>query len=326
MPFDVRTLRTSGTAIVARDLSDTGPGAEPFLSYSGGLVYPRSEAKHRLVWVDRKGQATPAFPEARGFQNVRVSPDGRRAALMIQAARKSDLWILDLAGDTLTPLTSVGTVRNPAWSADSRRVLFPSTQDGPAALFWQPADASSPAVKAADPPNNPWFIDLSPDGTRVAYAAVYNGSFNVQALALDGSQATTEIAASPGNDGFPRFSPDGKAIAYTSEESLGSDVYVRTFPEAGRVRVASGRRPIWDFDGKRLYFRDGSRMMAATIARDPLRVVAREELFDMRHGNYAGDYDLAKDGRFLMIETEASTTSLVVIPNWRTELKRLTSK
>jgi len=65
-------------------------------------------------------------------------------------------------------------------------------------------------------------------------------------------------------------------------------------------------------------------MMVATIARDPaLRVVSKEALFYTRS---EGDYDLAKDGRFLMIQTDASNTSLVVIPNWRTELKRLTSR
>ena len=91
--------------------------------------------------------------------------------------------------------------------------------------------------------------------------------------------------------------------------------------------MSSGRRPIWDPDGKRLYFRDADRMMVATIARDPtLRVVSRETLFEVRSTGYAGDYDLAKDGRFLMIETEASNASLVVIPNWRTELERLTVK
>jgi Tol biopolymer transport system component len=252
-----------------------------------------------------------------------VAPDGLRAALNIQDARQRDLWILDFAGGTLTPLTTVGTTRNPAWSADSRRVLYASTQDGPASLFWQPADGSSPAVKAVDPPNNPWFIDLAPDGRHVSYAAVYDGSFNVEALALDGSASVVELAATPGNDGFPRFSPDGRAVAYISEHAGGSDVYVRTFPEAGRVRVASGRRPIWDPDDRRLYFRDANRMMVATIARDPLRVVSRETLFEARA---TGDYDLAKDGRFLMIETDTSNTSLVVIPNWRTELKRLTSK
>jgi hypothetical protein len=93
------------------------------------------------------------------------------------------------------------------------------------------------------------------------------------------------------------------------------------FPEAGRVRVSSGRRPIWDPDGKRLYYRDANRLMVATIARDPaLRVVSRETLFESRYAGNPGDCDVAKDGRFLMVETEASHSSLVVIPNWRTDL------
>jgi WD40 repeat protein len=325
IPFDAQTLRTSGTAVLVRDLSDSAPNTEPFLSHTGGLVYARAAAKRRIVWVDRNGHATPAFPEARGFDLVRISPDGRRAAITIQDAWKRDLWILDFDGGTLTPLTSTGTIRNPAWSSDSRRVLYPSTQDGPAALWWHPVDGSGPAVKAVVPPHNPWFIDLTPDGRHVAYAAVYKGSFNVEALALDDSKSAIEIVASASNDGFPRFSPDGKAVAYTSEDAGGADVYVQTFPEPGRVRVARGRRPIWDRDGKRLYYRDAGRVMVATIARDPaLRVVSRETLFETRIGGT--DYDLGRDGRFLMIETETSNASLVVIPNWRTELRRQIAK
>jgi len=61
----------------------------------------------------------------------------------------------------------------------------------------------------------------------------------------------------------------------------------------------------------------------ATLARDPTpRVVSRTTLFE---GRYSNDFDIAKDGRFLMIEAGPPSASLVVIPNWRTELKRLTA-
>lgn len=325
IPFDAHTRRVSGTATMVGDSVDFAAGTEPFLTHAGGLLFARRSVKRQLVWVDRTGRSTPALPDARAFEHVRLSPDGRQAAVAITTGRKRDLWILDIAGGTLTPLTSVGTVRNPVWSSDSRRVLYISTQGGPAAFWWQPVDASGPPVKAAEPPNNPWWIDIRPDGRYVAYSAVYNGSFNLEALSLDGSNAVSELAASPFNDGYPRFSPDGTLIAYTSEESGRSEVYVRTFPEAGRVRISAngGRRPIWDPDGKRIYFMEGSRMIAATVARDPvLRFVSRATIFE---GRYDGDFDLAKDGRFLMVELESSGASLVVIPNWNSELKRLTS-
>jgi serine/threonine protein kinase/Tol biopolymer transport system component len=325
VPFDARTRRTAGTPTLVGDPNELAASAEPFLTHGGGLVFARGAVRRRLVWVDRTGRSTPALAEPREFEHVRISPDGRHAALTIGSGRRRDLWILELAGGALTPLTTIGTVRNPVWSADSRRVLYPSTQKGPTALWWHPIDASGPPIKVVEPPNNPWWIDLAPDGRHVAYSAVYSGSFNLEALALDASNAVTELAASALNDGYPRFSPDGSAIAYTSEESGSSEVYVRTFPEAGRVRVSvnGGRRPIWDPDGRRIYFMEGSRMIVATIGRDPvLSVVARSTLFE---GRYDADYDLAKDGRFLMFESDNSGTSLVVIPYWKTELKRLTA-
>jgi len=64
--------------------------------------------------------------------------------------------------------------------------------------------------------------------------------------------------------------------------------------------------------------------MSATLARDPaLRIVSRKPLFD---GHFETDYDISHDGtRFLMIETETSGLDLVVIPNWLTELRQLTT-
>ena len=321
IPFDERTLRTSGTATVIQESVDVA-GA-PFLSHTGGLIFGRASIKNRLVWVDRQGKTTPAFAQSRGFMHIRLSPDGRLAAVAIREDLKTNIWILDLAGGTLTPLTSAGTVRNPVWSSDGRRVLYASTQSGPAAFFWHPVDGSGPPVRAADPPNNPWWVDIAPDNKHLVYSAVFNGGFNLEALSLDGSNTATELVASAG---FPRFSPDGKLVAYTSSGAGQIEVYVRRFPEAGRVLVASNarQRPIWDPDGKRLYYREGGRLMVATIARDPdLRVLSRTTLVEMRS---EADIDLAKDGRFLMIEQESASSSLVVIPHWRTELRRLTKR
>jgi hypothetical protein len=79
---------------------------------------------------------------------------------------------------------------------------------------------------------------------------------------------------------------------------------------------------VWSGDGKRIYFWQGNRMMEATVARDPsLRVVSRDSLFI---GSYEQEFDVAKDGRFLMTQSEPSAITIVAIPNWLTELRRLT--
>ena len=333
VPFDVHRLRTAGVAVPVQDsMRVQGAGGtgtlSAFLTHAGSLMYARGAPARRLVWVDRAGTVTPVLMDARAFQFVRLSPEGRRAAIGIVTGARSDLWVLDLAAGTLTPLTTSGRVRNPAWSPDGRHILFSSTQGGRAALWWQPADGSGPAVKAGDPRHNQWNIDLSPDGRTAVFNALYNGSFNLETFALDSTHAGRELAASPtATEGQGRFSPDGRSVAYNSDESGRPEVYVRPFPEdGGRVQISAsgGRRPIWAPDGKRIYYWEGGRMMAATVARDPvLRVISREALFE---GRYENDFDVSKDGRrFLMIQSEPTGASLVVIPNWLTELRRLTS-
>ena len=236
--------------------------------------------------------------------------------------------MLDIATTTLTRLTSTGRTRNPAWSPDGRRILYTSTHGGRAALWWQPADGSGSSVLAGEPRNNQWNLDISPDGRTAVFNSLYNGTFNLRSFSLDAAHEERELAASPtATETGGRFSPDGRSLAYASDETGRMEVYVRPFPEdGGRVQITAGggRRPIWAPDGKRIYYRDGTKVMAATLARDPLfRVVTREALFD---GRYEADFDISKDGaRFLMIQSASAGTDLVVVPNWRTELRRLTA-
>ena len=332
MPFDLRTRKTSGTATPVLDsirIAEASAGdAMAFLTPSGGLVYTRGAPSHRLNWVTRTGVRSAASNESREFLFVRLAPDARRAAVTVITGNRNDLWILDFASGTLTPLTSSGSVRNAMWSTNGQRVLYVARQDGQSAFWWQPADGSGPPVKVATPPHNPWWADLSPDGHTAVFnslnVALSVGSFDVETYSLDSSHAATQVAASPtALEAVARFSPDGKSIAYHSNESGRFEVYVRPFPAAGRVQISTngGSRGIWSGDGQHLFFREGTRLMSATLARDPvLRVVSREALFT---APWVQDFDVTRDGnRFLMIEEGTSTLHLVVSPNWITAMRQ----
>ena len=332
VPFDVKRRRVSGTPVQVIDSvrmigAETGSaGAD--LTPSGGLVYATGVLDRRLVWVDRSGAAHDAFGETREFNAVRLSPDGSRAALSIGTGSGSDLWILDLASGTLAPLTTTRRSRTPDWSADGRRVLYVSTHSGQAALWWQPADGSGPPASAGIPRHNPWFIDVSPDRRTVVFNAIYDGSFNLETFSLDSTHEERDVSASPSaTEVFGRFSPDGRSIAYNSDESGRSEVYVRSFPDAGgrvQISTAGGRRALWAPDGKTLYYWQDRTLVAAALTRDPaLRVLSRTPLFE---GRFEQDYDISHDGtRFMMIESEPSGLDLVVIPDWRTELRSVTA-
>ena len=133
------------------------------------------------------------------------------------------------------------------------------------------------------------------------------------------------------------FSPDGRWIAYSSDESGRDEVYLQPYPgPGGKVTISTdgGRSPAWSASGRELFYRNGPRMMAVTIETSPvLRIGSQRMLFE---GNFlleddgagANNYDVAPDGRFLMIQLKTESTSetarpqINVIVNWFEELKR----
>jgi Tol biopolymer transport system component len=214
------------------------------------------------------------------------------------------------------------------WSADGQRILYASTHSGRAALWWQPSDGSGEPERALDPPHNPWFADLSPDGRSVVFNAISSGTFNLETVSLDSSHTARMLSASPSAiEAMGRFSPDGRWVAYNSDESGRMEVYVRPFAAGGgrvQISAAGGRRAIWGHDGKQLYYWEGDRLISAALAFGPApSVVSRTPLFS---GHFEEDFDVAPDGsRFLMIQSQPTGLELVVVPNWRTDLKRLTA-
>jgi serine/threonine-protein kinase len=333
VPFDVRARRTTGrpTRVLDDIRLNTGGGSdhdEVAMTSDGGLTYWHGNENRRLVWVDRSGRSTPALDSAREYVHVRLSPNGRQAALTIITGARRDIWAFDLAAGTLTPVTSGGTSRNPMWSSDGRRILYASTHSKRAAFWWQPSDGSGPPERALVPPHNPWFADLSPDGRSIVFNAISDGTFNLESVSLDSTRPPRMLSASPtAVEAQGRFSPDGRWVAYHSDESGRNEVYVRPFDGSGgrvQISVAGGRRAIWGHDGKQLYYWEGNRLISAALSFGPApAVVSRTPLFS---GRYEDDYDVSSDGtRFLMIELRPSGLELIVVPNWRTELRRLTA-
>ena len=332
VPFDVRQRRTTGAPTAVQDSVrmwyGSGGDASAFLTQAGGLAYSHGTTPRRLLWVDRTGTAKPVLDEQREFRNVRLSPDGKRVALVIGTGSITDIWVLDIAAGTLTPVTTGGGARTPAWTPDGHSLVYVSTQGGRAAFWTRPADGSGDPVSLGEVGRNPWNIDVSSDGRHAVYNAIYGPSFDVETFALDSTRTRQPIANAPtATEAYGRFSPDGRFVVYMSDESGRAEAYVRAFPPNGsRVQISTSGalRPIWSADGREIFYWEGARLMAAMLARDPsLRVVSRRPLFE---GAFDIDFDVTKDGRrFLVIERETSGLGVAVIPNWRTELKRATA-
>ena len=76
----------------------------------------------------------------------------------------------------------------------------------------------------------------------------------------------------PLNECGPQFSPDGHWLAYVSDESGRSETYVQPYPGRGGQRLIStdgGTEPVWNRNGRELFYRSGNKMMAVDITTQP---------------------------------------------------------
>jgi serine/threonine protein kinase/Tol biopolymer transport system component len=340
VPFDPKRLTATGppAPVVEGVLQSAASGAAQYsLSANGSLVYVRGEiqsAQRRLVWVARNGAEQAVAAPVRTYMFPRLSPDGRSLAVGI-SEHETQLWLYDLARETLTRLTFQGTVNhNPTWTPDGKRIAFNSNKDGAFNIFWQLADGSGGLERLTTSPNSNVPMSWSPDGQLLAFMDS-NPSTGLDLWVLRlGDRKAQPFLATPFNESVPRFSPDGHWLAYVSNESGRYEVYVQPYPGPGgkwQISTEGGTEPAWNGNGRELFYRDGDKMMAVEIATQSGFAAGKPRtLFEGRYERTPAtspNYDVAPDGqRFLMLKSvgqEASApTQINVVLNWFEELKR----
>ena len=291
----------------------------PRLSEDGTLVYvaERVDGTAGLVWVDRQGLEAPLDAERRDYTHIDLSPDGKR--LLVDTY--TDIYAFDITRGTFIPISSDIDMASgfPLWHPNSRLATFWQGN----IVYEKTADTGLQRTELLADSVIP--TSWSPDGEHLA---VFDNRSDIWILSRDGGYEP--FLNGPNNERSGRFSPDGKAFAYVSDESGGEfQVYVTPYPGPGRrvpVSIDGGLSPIWSTDGKELYFRQGSKVMAASIVLgSEIDVSTPVELFD---GPYTVDlsghqrYDVAPDGRFLMVEN-SEDFRIVVVEGFFDELRRL---
>jgi serine/threonine-protein kinase len=306
--------------------------SDVFVSRGGALVTGVPAVRSRLTWLGRDGVSRVISPELRDFNSPRLSPDGRRIAVLIADGVKRDVWIYDLDTGTLSRLTNTGTVTSVAWTRDGSRVVYcaPGTGGKEGAIWAQSVGhATSPQVLIQATTLTP-LADIAPDGRSLLVQTIVGTGWDVQRVVLDSSPGFQPFQATAEADLAPRFSPDGRWAAVGSNESGNGEVYVRSYPEPTvkvQVSVGGGFAPVWSADGTRLYYATGNAIIEARLALAPgLRVLSRDTAF--RRGPSAGsnfgeaNFDVTRDGsRIVIPSAQSSAYPLVVVPTWRSELR-----
>jgi serine/threonine-protein kinase len=287
-----------------------------------------------MVWVDRDGREETIDAPPRAYMYARVSPDGTRVALDVRD-QESDIWVWNVAGETLTRLTfdAAGDAYG-HWTPDGEQIVFASQRGEASGIYTKPADGTGTATLLIEGLDIPAVYAVTPDGTRVIVSVTVAGRRrDLVTVPLDGDGGVETLLSTEFSELNAAISPDGVWMAFQSNESGQTEVYVRPFPdvEAGRWQVSTvgGRDPVWSPDGGELFFVQGTQLMAATVRADTTFAWDTPEMLfggDYFFGAPGRNFDVAPDGRFLMIKDTGQSTGddsspqINVVLNWFEEL------
>ena len=336
VPFDVEKLELMGDPVPVLEgvLRSVGTGASQFsVSQDGSLAFVSgsAEVERSLLWVERDGQSRTITERTGTFSHPRLSPDGKRLAIMVVEDGIPNVWILDIERDTLTQLTTGGAF-GVSWSPDGEW-LAAATELPKSKIFRIRSDFSGLPellLERGRTDLNPKWL---PDATGLVFQENISSNAEIWVLPLEGDGEPHPFLQSTSNKAQPSLSPDGRWIAYHSVVSGGTtQSFVQPFPGPGgreQISIHRGRSPLWSPSGREIFYTgDESRsMMVVTIRTEPeLEVGQPQRLFEWPDFDFARQWDVTPDEQRFVVARRTGTTGraqINFILNWFQELERL---
>jgi Tol biopolymer transport system component len=327
--------------------------AQYSLSDDGTLVYvpgrnARTGARRSSLVSVEDNRETLLPIAANEFRMVRISPDQRRAAVVV--GTPGNIWVYNLETGTGRQLTFDEEAEEiyPFWMSDDELWFFSSLEARPG-IYSIPAQGGEAVFvngESAVPES------LSADGEVLLAGHVgTDAQRNIAFLELLTNPPELDVAIE-GNPSIadPAFAPNGRWLAAAVSPPGGgpSQIEMFPFPDAGRTRVPIWRSPSIQrhpvFVGDQLLFQikdQGIYSVDVTfdaaepdIGRDVQPLVTRRYWYEMDGARGAGGraWDVFADGDLLMIRIDEATASdengayplrdqISVVTNWFAELE-----
>lgn len=333
--LDAKSRRVVGSAVPVHDpvpvVAGNNGNSGAFISKGGALITSRGNLLSQLSWLARTGSRQAIMPDLRAYARPVLSPDERRVAVIVNDNQRTDLWVSDLATRTFSRLTTSGIVVSAQWSSDGTHIYFAGRGEQQRFAFWrQHASGGAAPEKLLESADLAPTMTISADSRWMVYQAYHNNTWDLFFARLDSGSATPKpYLSTRANEMNPRFSPDGKWVTFHSDESGRMEANVRSFPDpSARVQVSAegASEVVWSDDGRTIYYRSGSSIMAAVVEMSPtFRVIRRDTVATGTVASAVGfgaDYDVARDGRFVTLFSGRDNFQLIVSPNWITEFRQ----
>ena len=259
--------------------ASAGPDAIIIEQFGAIKLYDLQTHQAHNVDIQVRGDVQAVRPhfakvEPKKIQNFGISPTGARAVF--------EAW-----GEIFTVPTDKGDIRNltkspavadrdPSWSPDGKSIAYFSDDSGEYELCIRDQNGSGTArhINLGNPPSFFYTPTWSPDSKKIAYT-----DKRLQLWYLDLDKAAPKLVDTDyyftfaTNPMSPSFSPDNKWISYTKQLVSGQHaVFVYSLEQGKSFQITDGMSdalyPVWDKNGKYLYFTASTNLALSTVALD----------------------------------------------------------
>jgi hypothetical protein len=330
--MDWKALRKiSEPLLLARNVAESPAylGTSEFTaSQNGVLIYGSAEGSSfdEFKWYGRDGAVIGSMEPVIDYQQFTLSPDGKRLALnSFHQHVTGNLWLIDIATNTTTPLTTDSHAQSdPVWSPDSRYVAFnllPNGGTDPPFLVQKIKIGTEQPEPIYGDNEKHWVEDWSADGRFL----LTHDTTTLSIISLTGNSKPKALNSSSSIKDEFHLSPDGQLIAYGENRNGRWEVLVASFPSFNyikQVSLAGGAQPRWRGDGRELFYVDlEGKMMSATVERGaPPKIGIPRRLFDsgLLPDPTINQYAVTADGlKFLVLEPRKGfLETYSVVLNW----------
>ena len=209
-PFRLRTCRRASIGS-----STSRRAARWRLSRRGG----GRRSTRSCGWIARDGKSRSSAKFGGTYAQPRLSPDGRRIAVVVRGDDQHDIWLYEPGRNIWNRFTTEGNSEFPLWTADGTRLAYNSDRSNTVTIDWKRSDGSgaTETIVGGKFARRAFPFSWSPDGL-LAFVAVRPAQ-DIFTVRPGSGVEPAVFLATPFVEGAPMFSPDGHAIAYVSSET-----------------------------------------------------------------------------------------------------------